>query len=391
MAEQCDIAVVGGGLLGTASAYHLARSGARVILLEKDQLNAHASGQNAGSLHFQLEYRMVEHGDELAEQFARHLPLVLDVQSAWATLGAELGEDLEVHQNGGVMCAETDADLDVLRRKHALETRWGLETELLGGDEVRTIAPYLAPTVKAVGYCRTEGHANPRLVGPAYARAAARHGAAIRSEARVVRLDRRAEGWVVHVRGAEPIAAGAVLIAAGIWSAQVAEMADVRLPVFPVALSMLVTEAIQPFVPHLVQHVGRRLSLKQAHDGNVLIGGGWPSRLVQEAGVVDLDARPTLRLDSLAGNARTGAHVVPDVSGLSVLRAWSGVAPLTADQLPLLGPVPRRTGLFVAVGGPGFTLAPVLSRLIAETMLTGSSSLPLDDYDPARYAHLTVV
>ena len=90
MAEQCDIAVVGGGLLGTASAYHLARSGARVILLEKDQLNAHASGQNAGSLHFQLEYRMVEHGDELAEQFARHLPLVLDVQSAWATLGAEL-------------------------------------------------------------------------------------------------------------------------------------------------------------------------------------------------------------------------------------------------------------------------------------------------------------
>jgi sarcosine oxidase, subunit beta len=391
VAEQCDIAVIGGGLLGTASAYHLARNGARVILLEKDQLNAHASGQNAGSLHFQLEFRMVEHGDELAAQFARHLPLVLEAQSAWATLGDELGTDLEVEQAGGVMCAETDADLDVLRRKHELESQWGLETELLGGEEVRAIAPYLAPTVKAVGYCQTEGHANPRLVGPAYARAAARHGAAIRSEARVERLDRRADGWIVHVRGAEPIAADAVLIAAGIWTAQVAEMADVRLPVFPVALSMFVTEATRSFVPHLVQHVGRRLSLKQAHDGNVLIGGGWPSRLVQEAGVVDLDARPTLRLDSLAGNARTGAHVVPDVSGLSVLRAWSGVAPVTADQLPLLGPVPRRPGLFVAAGGPGFTLAPVLSRLMAETMLTGSSSLPLDDYDPARYAHLTVV
>jgi glycine/D-amino acid oxidase-like deaminating enzyme len=391
VAEQCDVAVVGGGLLGTASAYHLARNGARVILLEKDQLNAHASGQNAGSLHFQLEYRMVEHGDELAAQFARHLPLVLEAQSAWATLGAELGEDVEVHQNGGVMCAETDAHLEVLRRKHALETRWGLETELLGGEEVGLIAPYLAPTVKAVGYCRTEGHANPRLVGPAYARAATRHGARIRSGARVVRLDHRADDWVVHVRGAEPIVANAVLIAAGIWTAQVAEMADVRLPVFPVALSMLVTEATQPFVPHLVQHVALRLSLKQAHDGNVLIGGGWPSQLVHEAGLVDLDARPTLRLDSLAGNARTGAHVVPEISGLSVLRAWSGVAPVTADQLPLLGPVPRRNGLFVAVGGPGFTLAPVLSRLIAETMLSGSSSLPLDDYDPARYAHLTVV
>jgi sarcosine oxidase, subunit beta len=391
VSQRCDIAVVGGGLLGTASAYHLARHGARVVLLEKDQLNAHASGQNAGSLHFQLEFRMVEHGDELAAQFARHLPLVLEAQSAWPKLGAELGEDVEVHQDGGLMCAETDADLELLRRKHTLETRWGLVTELLGGDEVRAIAPYLAPSIKAVGYCRTEGHANPRLVGPAYARAAARHGAEIRSEARVVGLDARANGWIVHVQEAEPFEADAVLIAAGIWTAQVAEMADVRLPVFPVALSMLVTEATQPFIPHLVQHVGRRLSLKQAADGNVLIGGGWPSRLVQDAGVVDLNARPSLRFDALAGNARTGAHVVPDVSRLSILRAWPGVAPVTADQLPLLGRVPRRKGLFVAVGGPGFTLAPVLSRLIAETMLTGSSSLPLNDYDPARYAHLTVV
>lgn len=391
MSQQCDIAVIGGGLLGTASAYHLARDGAHVILLEKDQLNAHASGQNAGSLHFQLEFRMVEHGDELAAQFARQLPLVLDAQSAWASLGAELGEDVEVDQSGGVMCAETDDDLEVLRRKHALELQWGLETELLGGDEVRALAPYLAPTVKVAGYCRTEGHANPRLVAPAYARAAARHGAEIRSQARVVRLDRRANGWTVHALDAEPIAADAVLIAAGIWTAQLAEMADVRLPIFPVALSMLVTEPTQSFVPHLVQHVGRRLSLKQARDGNVLIGGGWPSRLVQKVGVVDLDARPALRFDALAGNARTGAHVVPEVGGLSILRAWPGVAPVTADQLPLLGPIPRRPGLFVAVGGPGFTLAPVLSRLISETMLTGTPSLPLDDYDPARYAHLTIV
>ena len=391
MAEQFDVAVVGGGLLGAASTYHLAAGGARVVLLEKDELNAHASGQNAGSLHFQLEFRMVEHGDGLAGQFARHLPLVLEAQSAWARLGDELGEDLEVVQDGGIMCAETDADIEVLRRKHALERRWGLETELLGGDEVRALAPYVAPTVRAAGYCRTEGHANPRLVGPAYARAALRHGAVIRTGARVVALERRDRRWRVTLAGDEHLDADAVLVAAGTWTAEVAAMADVRLPVVPVALSMIATEPAEPFVPHLVQHVGRRLSLKQAHDGNVLVGGGWAARLVQRSGVVDLDARPRLRFDSLAGNAWTAARVVPAVGSLAVVRAWSGVAPVTTDQLPVLGAVPRRPGLFGAAGGPGFTLGPVLSRLVAETILSGGPSLELDDYQPERFAHLTVV
>jgi sarcosine oxidase, subunit beta len=389
--QRHDIAVVGGGLLGAASAYELARGGARVILLEKDQLNAHASGQNAGSLHFQLEFRMVEHGRRLAAQFARHLPLVLEAQTAWATLEEKLGEDIEVVQAGGLMCAETDAQVDVLRRKHELEQEWGLETELLGGDEVRAIAPYLAHSVRAAAYCGTEGHANPRLVGPAYARAAVRHGAEIRSGARVVALDPRRGAWHVALEDGDRVVVDAVLVAAGIWTGEVAAMADVRLPVVPVALSMMATEATTEIVPHLVQHAGRRLSLKQTGDGNILIGGGWASRLAERRGVVDLEARPALRFDSLAGNAATAQHVVPAVRALAVLRAWSGVAPVTADQLPLLGPVPRRPGLYVAVGGAGFTLAPVLARLVSETLLAGTASVPLADYDPGRYAHLTVV
>lgn len=379
-----DVAVVGGGLLGTATAYHLAARGARVVLLERDQLNAHASGQNAGSLHFQLEYRMVEHGDELAERFARHLPLVLEAQRAWAELAEELGSDVEVLQAGGVMCAETDEQLAVLERKHALERRWGLETELLDADEARRLAPYLAESVRAVAFCPAEGHANPRLVGPAYARAAQARGAELRVGAEVVALDRRAR-WRVGLTGGETLEAEAVVVAAGVWTGHVTALADVRLPMVPVALSMLVTEPTEPFVPHLVQHVGVRLSLKQAHDGNVLIGGGWASKLR------GLGERPALRLDALAGNAAAAAHVVPATRGLAVLRAWSGIAPVTADQLPLLGEVRRRPGLFVCAGGPGFTLGPVYARILSELVLDGASELALPDYSPYRFAHLNVV
>src|SRR4029078_1790838 len=98
------------GLLGCAASYHLARGGARVVLLEKDQLNRQASGQNAGSLHFKLKHRMVEHGDELADQFAISIPLSIKAERSWGALETELDADLEVHQQGGLMVAETPED-----------------------------------------------------------------------------------------------------------------------------------------------------------------------------------------------------------------------------------------------------------------------------------------
>jgi sarcosine oxidase subunit beta len=389
--DRWDVAVIGGGLLGCAAAYHLARGGASVVLLERGQLNREASGQNAGSLHFQLEYRMVEHGDALADQFALSIPLALEADRRWSELEAELGEQLEIVQHGGLMVAETPEQIALLERKHALERRSGLNVELISGDEARALAPYLSEHVLAAGWCPTEGHANPRLIGPAFARAAVRAGAVVRTEARVAALARAGTEWRLRLASGEELIAGSVLIAAGIWSGELAAMADVRLPVIPVALSMLATAASPPVMGHLVQHVGRRLSMKQTEDGNVLIGGGWPSKLVQRDGVVDLDARPELRYESLAGNAWTAAEVVPAVRSLQVIRAWAGVAAVTSDQIPLLGEVRRRAGLYVAAGGAGFTNGPTFARLMSELILTGQASLPLDTYSPHRFAHLTFV
>src|SRR5687768_15157647 len=90
--ERHDVVVVGGGLVGTAAAYYLARRGAGVLLVEQRELNQGASGQNAGSLHFQMERRLIEHGDRLAEQAAAVMPLALDAVDRWAGIAAELGE-----------------------------------------------------------------------------------------------------------------------------------------------------------------------------------------------------------------------------------------------------------------------------------------------------------
>src|SRR5690606_20060803 len=122
---QADVLIIGGGLAGCAAAYYLARGGAAVLLVEMGQVNGQASGQNAGSLHFQLEHRLIEHADQ-AEQFAQVIPLNLLAIEEWSRLEEELDAFMDVTLHGGLMLAETEADLALLRKKYALEKQWGL-------------------------------------------------------------------------------------------------------------------------------------------------------------------------------------------------------------------------------------------------------------------------
>ncbi|MEJ8566171.1 NAD(P)/FAD-dependent oxidoreductase [Elongatibacter sediminis] len=389
-----DVTVIGGGLIGCASACYLARGGARVALLERGQINQGASGQNAGSLHFQLEYRLIRDIDRYRRELEFYVGMSRHAIMMWEGLDEDLGIDTQTGMHGGLMVAETPEQVEVLKRKLEIEQSQGLEIELLDGDGARRIAPYLAPGILAALHCPKEGHSNPRLLAPAFARRAVDAGARVETHAAVTGVSRSGSGWRVSYEnaaaseGVSSITTGAVLNAAGIWAVRVAAMANLHLPLFPVALTMNATEKVDPLVPHLVQHVGRRLSLKQTDDGNLLIGGGWPSRMQQSAGQWTGSAPPELRMDSVVGNLRAGADVVPQVAGLRLLRVWTGTTAITPDELPVLGEVPQAPGFFVAAGGSGFTNGPTYARLMSELILNGSSSHPLDPFSPARFGGL---
>lgn len=385
-----DCLVIGGGLLGSAIAYYLARAGASVRLAERSQLNSGASSQNAGSLHFQLEYRMIENGPEAACKAAEAMPLHLDAQQAWAGLETELGMPVGAVQTGGFMVAEGAGQVETLRQKVELERQCGLEVELLDGDQVRQIAPYLSQNIVGAAFCPKEGKADPRRCVLAYAQAAARLGARIDSGLGVSDLRRHGTGWQVTFTDGSRCQTATVAIAAGAWAGRLAAMAGVNLPVSPVALTMTTTQRTAPLIGHLIQHAGRRLSLKQTADGNVLIGGGWPSKLKHHEGVVDLDQRPELLLPSVAGSLNAALAVVPELSRVSVLRVWTGTTALVSDQLPLLGEVPKTQGLFIATGGSAFTLGPTYARLLADKILGRSSTLDISPFDPRRFGSLTL-
>jgi len=390
MGGHYDTVVIGGGLLGCATAWMISRDGGRVLLAERDQINQHASGRNAGSLHFQLEYRMIERGLEAARKAAEAMPLHLEAARLWSALPAESGEDIEVRQTGGLMIAEDARQVELLEQKTDIERSWGLDVRVIDRAEIDRIAPYLSGSVIAAAHCPAEGKADARTAAPALARAALRQGAEIRTRCEVTRLERTAGKWRVTLQAgpgaAEIVTADAVVIAAGVWTTRLGSLMGAHLPTIPLALTMSVSMRLPKVMPHLVQHAGGRLSLKQALDGNILIGGGWPARLPQLAdGRPDLDAKPELLRQSLAGNAAIAIRVLPELAQVPILRSWVGTTTITADQLPLVGPVPGCAGAFVATGGSAFTLGPCFAQVLADLVAGRSPSMDLKNFDAARY------
>ncbi len=394
-----DVVVIGGGLIGCATASYLAAAGARVALLERGQINQGASGQNAGSLHFQLEHRLIQNLDVQQRELEFYVGLARLSIADWKAMQSMLDGDIQLAMHGGLMVAENTEQSALLERKSRIEQSQGLGVDLLDGNQARRLAPYLADTVVAALHCPDEGHCNPRLLTPAFARKARNAGAEIRTGTTVRAIERDTAGWRVTVQQAnaashsttdavESIRCSQILNAAGAGAPAVAAMAHLHLPLFAVGLTMNATEKVQPVVTHLIQHVGRKLSLKQTDDGNLLIGGGWGAQLRQNQGRWSQDESPLLRLDSVTGNLRTAAEVVPLVKSLRLIRSWTGTTCITADQLPVLGEVAQVPGFFVAAGGSGFTYGPTYARLMSELMLTGQSSYPLQPFSPARFSGL---
>jgi glycine/D-amino acid oxidase-like deaminating enzyme len=184
------------------------------------------------------------------------------------------------------------------------------------------------------------------------------------------------------------VSAGAVLNAAGAWAGEIGALAHLHLPIFAVPLSMNVIERAAPLIPHLVQHASQRLTLKQVAAGNVLVGGGWPSRFSRDGSIMTTQRRAEPVVENVMANLALAARLVPALGGLHLLRSWTGITGITTDQMPLLGAVPEAPGFFVAAGGAAFTHGPTYARLISELILDGRSSVSIDLYSPARFSHI---
>jgi sarcosine oxidase, subunit beta len=146
----------------------------------------------------------------------------------------------------------------------------------------------------------------------------------------------------------------------------------VALAMTPLAIQMHATVRVPPVLPHLVQHIGEGLSVKQVSSGTILIGGGWPSGAVATAG-----RRTRISMASLLGNIAQAVRILPMLGSLRLLRAWAGPLAATPDEMPVIGAVPGLDDFFVAGGTYAFTFAPLWAKTLAD-LVAHKPHLPID-------------
>jgi sarcosine oxidase, subunit beta len=375
---RADILVVGGGLAGTAIAYHLVRGGADVLLIERTEVNALASGANSGSIHAQIPLEpFLEQGEAWTRGFAPTIPLMKASIGLWSGLEAELGADLELALPGGLMVAEDDRQLRDLERKAAVERAQGLAVEILTAADLRRMAPYLAPDLIGAAFCPIEGKANPQKVAPAFARAAARLEARLRCGVELRGLRSEGAGFLAATSDG-PILAGRVVNCAGAEAGAVAAMVGLYLPLRGFPIQVNVTEPVAPLVGHLVYSAGARLTLKQARSGALLIGGGWPARLDPGTG------RPMVDPDSVRANLRAAIRVVPALRQAQLLRTWPAIVNGTDDWRPILGEVPKVPGFYLSLfPWLGFSAGPIAAQAVAAVILGREPEVNIAAFAPA--------
>lgn len=363
-----EIVVVGGGVMGTSIAYHLAKRGARVTLVERGDLAAQASGASAGGVR--------QNGRD-----PREMPLAIESIRRWHTLEEELGADVEYRMGGQLMVSEREADVPLLRQRVADQQALGLDIRFVEGPELRKIAPALAPGIKWGIYTDNDGQASAPLTTRAFGAAAERHGAKIMRSTEVLSIHCEGDRVTGVETSSGRIACDWLVLAAGAWNLGLAEEIGVSLPIRTMALQMMAVGPSEPVLAPTVSAVGRKLSLKQVPDGSFVIGGGWPGD------VKESDRLGTTRLESIRNSIEHSTAILPLLSRLPLQRVWIGLEALAVDEIPILGPVPGVPNVTLAAGfsGHGFALSPIIGQLMGELILDGKTSIPIDAFAFDRF------
>lgn len=361
---SADVLVVGGGLAGCATAYFLARDGVDVLLIEQQDLNMLASGANAGGIHGQIPHEMFrEEGEAWTRFFAPTLPLMLASADLWAGFEAELEADIEFSRCGGLLVAETEAQMQEIARKSAIDLEFGVTVELLGREELRSFAPYLADYLVGGAYCPNEAKANPLLATPALANAAHSHGARIMRQTRLEALEQNQSGFLATTTAGD-IHAGKVVNCAGAMAGRIAAMVGFDLPIQGYPIQVNVTEPAAPLVPLLLYSGGERLTLKQTPRGAFLIGGGWAGRIDPTSGL------PVVDHHSVVENLRYAIAAVPQLEHVQLVRTWAAMVNGTRDWRPILGTTDQAKDFYMCMfPWMGFTGGPIAARIVADMVL----------------------
>jgi sarcosine oxidase subunit beta len=362
--ENFDIVIVGGGIVGTATAYFLAKKGRKVCVVEKGVPGKESSGRNGGVI-------------KPSHQFDTQLPVAARSTELWRMIDAESDLDFEYREQGYIRLHYTEADLKEMTRRVERDRAYGVKVDYLTKEETREMVPFMTTDYLCSTYCPSGGSAEPYLASAAMCRLAKRYGATVYENREVTGIEvvNDKVSAVLTTRG--PISSGVIVIAANAWAREIGRMAGLNLPIKVMRSHVLVLERLPPFIAPVVV-TGLYDYFRQTVSGNVVWGflskpqEGFDRRVTHEA--IDTTARYI-------------ASLVPRLRTASLLRVHTGFTAWTPDKISMVGPVTRIKGLYLAVGlcGLGFQIGPTIGEQVSELVLNGRTTIPMEGYLPERF------
>lgn len=366
---KTDVAIIGGGIVGASAALALRQLGHRVVLLERDLCGSRSSGVNYGGVRRQGRLPV-------------QLPLAQRAHPIWARLPELIGTDGEYRRSGHFKIARSEADMAALEAYADLSRDFDLGLQLLSADQVRAqCGPWLGGAAVGGSLCPEDGQANPRLVSPAFARAAARAGAQV--------LERHAvhevvhDGALFHLRAGDglQVQAPVLLNCAGAWAGALATQFGEPVPLVSNHPAMAVTEPLPAFLPWSLGVEGGGIYCRQVPSGQLVLGGG-------QAEPVSADALHTrVAAPTLGTLMQQAIDLLPGLRHAQLIRTWSGTEGNLPDRQPVLGPSATTPGLFHGFGfcGAGFQIGPAVGEVLAELVHSGRSSTPIEAFAITRF------
>jgi glycine/D-amino acid oxidase-like deaminating enzyme len=360
-----DVAVVGGGIMGSATALHLARAGMRTVVLERRGLCMEASGVNAGTLTHRTGPA------EMQAYYTRSIRL-------WKSSAEWLGADVGFRERGGLTIGFTESDSE--RIVAAFESRKDteVEIELVHGNRARELEPNLSDRVKLACWFPQDGYANSNRTGYGFHKALTQSGASVRTGSEVLEIEPDDAGFTLRTRTGV-VRARRIVIAAGAWVRKLIEILGLEFTqTITCRVNMMnVMERMPRLFERIITHANGGLTLKQPDHGTILIGGGWQGLGSPQTGGVEIVR------DNLASNFRLTHSAFAGVAEGRWVRGWLGIEARIANDAPMAGALPGIEGAFV-VGcfHSGWTAGPYIGKLMADYVLGRETELPL--FDPAR-------
>lgn len=356
--------IIGAGVHGASAAYHLARAGRQVVVVEKGEVGSGSSGKSGGIIrcHYSTE-SMVR--------------LALRAAQLWPGLAEELGAPTDYVRNGLIMMVEAH-DAPVMRSVVEMQRQLGLDTDIISMDEVRRLLPdFNAEGLALAALEQVSGYADPYAAAAAFGRRARAAGAELYTNTRVTGFDLDGDQvrGVVTDRGT--IRCGTVVNAAGAWAAAVGRLAGLDLPVTPGLLQMA---AFHPgFAGYTATSptwvdMSTMTYCRPDAGGLMLCGGGLSENAAWDEQAVDPDdypQRPPLLFE--AEMAENLAARCPWSEDAPMVRSWVGIDGSSPDFHLIFGPMPGLRGWINVVGGSGnsFKLSPATGEAVAELVTTG--------------------